>query len=75
MRKYVPAALAQARGRLGPASSALAPINFMGVVSWCPLYRDSFALHWGHQFCPLFRIEKRPFLGCWFCIKAALTTP
>ena len=50
MRKYVPAALAQARGRLGPASSALAPINFMGVVSWCPLYRDSFALIGGTSF-------------------------
>ena len=41
----------------------------MGVVSWCPLYRDSFALH---QFCPLSGIEKRPFLGGWFCTKAVV---
>ena len=50
-------------------SVRLASINFMGVVSWCSLYRDSFALR---QFCPLSGIEKRPRLGGWFCTKAVV---
>ena len=28
--------------------------------------------HWERQFCPLSGIQKRPFLGGWFCTKAVV---
>ena len=55
--------------RLRWRSLRLASINFMGVS----VIERQFCIeksHWECQFCPLSGIEKRPFLGGWFCTKA-----
>ena len=43
----------------------------MGVVSGCAFYRTQFCIE-ASVFCPLSGIEKRPFLGGWFCTKAVV---
>ena len=57
----------------GGAPLECSPQLFYGCGFWVSVFQFCIERsHWEHQFRPLSGIEKRPFLGGWFCTKAVV---